>query len=288
MLAQSMLGSAFPAGAGGKDRMSQWRESIAPFASDPEGIERSGGNGSSESSPAKQFMEEVLSDPKGSMGGWKFPTTPEKEETRVVEVVGWEEKGEKSRPAEEEDEFEFERTTTTSISDLPRTSLGTGPFPSPLNWTPQGYSSTPNLSLVLIESNDASSSGLYEPSSLASPLSLLSPTSIYTSPHTPSFPSSSNSSDDDGTRTPRQRLASAPPQQTSFARGRSPPSAKSKLHRITTFFDKPVKVVPEAAPRKGLGNSIVVMTPVEMARRMRELEEDEDQEASKRMESFYM
>ena len=287
--------------------MSQWRENVSPFSSEPEKVERLGGNQSRETSPAKQFMEEVLSDSKGGMGGWRFPVVLEKEETREVEVVGWDEIGETSRPEDEEFEFEFEfeRTTTTSTSDLPRTSLGAEPSPTTFNRNIKDYSSTPNLSLILVDSNATSSSSRDEPSSLnslASPISFLSPTSVYASPHSPTFPSTS--SDDGGTRTPRPRQhqhknlsppppppSSAPAQQTSFARGRSPPSARSKLNRITTFFDRtPAKLVIPEPPRKGLGNSIVIMSPGEMSRRLREMEqeEDHDEESSKRMESFFM
>ena len=71
------------------------------------------------------------------------------------------------------------------------------------------------------------------------------------------------------------------------------PAPRSKLRRLTTFFDSPSKRRPaEVTPterRQGLGERLVVHSPEAISRKIRELEdEDGDGEGRKRMESFFM
>lgn len=262
MLAQAMLG---PANAAvGRDRLSQWRQSVAVAPKEEATV-----------SAAEQFRAQVLREQeqqrdreKNEMGGWKFPSSPTK--TTVV------------KEEENESDPEEEGLATRSTFDLPRTRTkvtekeNVGQFSFGDLKT---YSSTPNLALVL-------DVGYFSPSPSDASPSLLSPTSLplYASPLSPISPSHPPSSD-------YQHYLSSHHPPGPVPRTRSPASptrsARSKLHRITTFFSaNPVVLDPTAVdvPRKGLGDRLVVMSPTEIAGRMGEMGEEERE----RCEGFYM
>lgn len=278
LLAQSLL-SATPVGGGlglggegpapgSADRMSTWRQSVIP----PGALDAEGWKMHEE----KEWSREKDDDAgeKESVHAWKFPASP----TTPTNTKWGEELASPTTPRpgfyQANQHTRMRSSSTPNLhEDHPVVDRVDAAYMRPTAVSLTRYAA-PHLPLA-------------PPTSSQGPnhLHVIEPNRAITSSPTPPPPSPSR-------QTP-------PPPSRPTARP-APPSARSKLHRLTTFFEPPSKrrerarAQSEEPVRQGLGDRLVMLSPEELSRKIREWEVESDgedgdgEEGRERMEKMFM